>query len=100
MEDAAKIHRPQDGEKWDFAQFDSAQVCISIGTKPLVCRGKARFERDATLGNILRIPIEGDEQSGAACVIVAEQEYAGNIEPDSRYGCQYRFLPLDATAAF
>jgi hypothetical protein len=56
-------------------------------------RGTARYERDDLLGNVLRIPVEGDSP-GKPDVVLAEEDWNGSIIEDSQYGCDYCIVLL------
>jgi hypothetical protein len=55
-------------------------------------RGIARYERDGTLGNVLRITLD-DPRSDALHILFAEDQWQGAVSADSTYGCDY-FISL------
>lgn len=57
-----------------------------LGPEPFV--GRASFQRDDLLGNILRISLEGNF-AGAPEIIVAEKDWQGLITSGQAYGCDY-----------
>jgi len=81
-----------------LARYDNARFVVFLGDvahrSPL--RGIARFQRDDTLGNILRISLEG-AGPGSPALIVSEREWEGGvITPDYRHGADYcLILPTD-----
>ena len=70
-------------------QFDGSRFAIMM---PQICRrpfrGRARYERDDLLGNVLRIAIETDNP-GDPHILIAEDQWDGLIKTDSRFGCDY-----------
>jgi len=89
---------PPQREEPRFAQYDGKRMSVVMECrgKPVVVRGTARFERDDSLGSILRIIVDGEEP-GEAAIIVAEKDWKGEIIPDFKYGCTY-CLCLTSTA--
>lgn len=73
-----------------FASYDNARFVVFLGDvadgRPL--RGTARFQRDDTLGNILRISLD-EAGPGSPAIIVTEKEWDGVITPDFRHGVDY-----------
>ena len=73
-----------------LAEYDRARFAIFLGgvvrNEPLC--GRAVYQNDADLGNILRIALEGD-MPGRPELIVAEREWRGLITPDCQHGCDY-----------
>lgn len=84
----------------DLSQFNQARVAVVLEgvSRPVLCRGEAHYERDASLGNILRIWMDDGATSGA-CLIVAERGWDGRVVPDSEFGCDYRFIPRESSSA-
>ena len=74
----------------DLAPYDNARLVIFLGdvSAGKRLRGKARFERDDVLGNILRIALEG-VGPGSPELIVSEADWDGVIARDFQYGADY-----------
>ena len=72
-----------------FAQYDGRRfVFVAPQFKWGLLRGTARYERDDLLGNVLRIPVEGDSP-GKPEIVLAEDDWNGLITKDAQYGCDY-----------
>ena len=73
-----------------LARYDGARFTVFLENAgegmPLL--GRARFERDDALGNILRISIEGSGP-GSPAVIITEAEWDGVITRDFRHRADY-----------
>lgn len=82
----------------NLAAYDNARFVVFLGdvTERRPLYGRARFQRDDMLGNILRIPLE-EAGPGAPALIISESEWErGVITRDYRHGADYcLILPSD-----
>ena len=62
-------------------------VVLAIQGENRVVRGRAEWLWDATLGRVLRIFIDGPENSGMPEILLAPDALEGAVELDSEYGC-------------
>ena len=74
----------------DFSEFNEERVAIQL--PQLVFCGVASFQRDDTLGNVLRISGLKAEP-GAPEIILTENDWDGRIIPDLKNGCHFCFIP-------
>lgn len=70
-----------------FKRYDQCRFAIFLGlAHPLI--GKAHYQRDDSLGNILRFSLE-PETVGKPDIIIAEKEWNGLITTGRSYHCDY-----------
>lgn len=76
------------GVMLNLAQYDQKRmaVVVPMGTSKMVLRGDALYVHDATLGNCLRID---SQQEAGVEFLLQEDQFAGRIVKDDRYGCDY-----------
>lgn len=77
------------GDVMSLAQFDRKQmaVVVSVLGARRVLRGSATYVQDSTLGNCLRIDVP--EDADGLEILLKEDEFAGKIVQDQKYGCDY-----------
>ena len=80
--------------QWDFSQFDAKRIAIVLHGKDAspVFRGTAFFQRDPSLGNILRVKLDNQEESGNADFVISEAQWRDRIIPDVEHGCDFCFI--------
>jgi hypothetical protein len=74
--------------KPDLAQCDGKRIAVvlAIEGKRQVLRGVGHWSDHPTLGNALRIPLEGDP-SCASEILLTQDSWSGEVKPDTQYGC-------------
>ena len=84
------VHVSTSTAKYDLSQFDNCRIAVVLnpGQDPLV--GNASFQRDDSMGNILRIAIDGE--LGNPEIIIRESTWKGRIIPDLKFGCDYSLI--------
>jgi hypothetical protein len=81
-----RVSKPASGfQRYDRCRFAVVLSSLRGGT-PLM--GRAHFQRDDLLGNVLRIAVER-ASAGGTDIIIAENEWNGLITPGTSYGCDY-----------
>ncbi len=77
----------------NLASYDGARFSIFLGDvgEGMPLHGRARFQRDDALGNILRISFEGIGP-GSPAVIISEADWDGVIARDFRHDADYRLI--------
>ena len=78
----------RDHHRIDLHSLDLRRVAVvlEIEGNKVVCCGKAYYESDRSLGDVLRIAI--DDEPGQE-FILSESDWDGVIQVDDRYGCDY-----------
>jgi hypothetical protein len=61
--------------------------------------GVGQHEDDPLLGSVLRIRLNRGNSPGETDVLVSEKEWTGRIEPDTRYGGDFCFIPGQGSRA-
>jgi hypothetical protein len=79
-----------------FKRYDGKRFAIVLPAfRDRPFRGTAHYQRDDSLGPILRIGVEGDVL-GDPEILLVEREWNGLIAEDSRYGCDFSVLLLSS----
>jgi len=68
--------------------LDGHRVAIELTVvgRKVVCHGTASYEIDATLGRVVRVPLEGADGQE---IIVSEADFDGAVEVNGACGCQF-----------
>jgi hypothetical protein len=74
-----------------LSECDGKRIAVVLGIegKRQVLRGVGHWSYHPTLGNALRIPIDGD-QGCASEILLAEESWRGEAALDNQYGCEVR----------
>ena len=72
-----------------------ARIAVILPHRKVVI-GSANSEQDSTLGRVVRIDL-GDSQPGRPALIIAQEQWDANSQPDTEHGCDFRFV-LDVEA--
>lgn len=67
-------------------------VILSVESESKVLRGTGTYELDGSLGHILRIEMEED-QEGLQDLIIVEEQWNGSIRPGSGQNCDVCLIP-------
>jgi hypothetical protein len=75
----------------NLAQCDGKRIAVVLGIegKRQVLCGVGHWSYHPTVGNALRIPIDGD-QGCASELLLAEESWRGEVAVDTQYGCDVR----------
>ncbi len=78
-----------------FSQYHGKRIAIVLmyRNRPTMFWGAAQYQDDEVLGPVLRIRLQGGNTPSETDVIIAENEWDGRVVPDSRYGCDFCFIP-------
>ena len=78
------------GVVMSLEQFDQKRlaVVVPVPGASTVLRGTALYVNDPAVGNCLRIPIV-DEASTGLEILLKEEDWAGKIVKDEKYGCDF-----------
>lgn len=99
-DDNSKRPTPADSAHSAFgpglSRFDGYRIAVMLlhGSRHRVVTGTARFKREKSLGNVLRIRVEDDE-FGDPEVVICEDDWTGQFAVDRLFGCDY-FILLQA----
>jgi hypothetical protein len=78
-----------------FAQYHGKRIAIVLmyRNQPTMFWGAAEYQDDELLGPALRIRLNKNKSPSETDVVISEKEWKGRVEPDTRYGCDFCFIP-------
>ena len=79
------------GSSRALSTYDDTRIAVVfLLDQPVrVLRGAARYIRDWEQGNVLRIVLDQEAEESESAIVIAEDEWRGELRPDLQHGCDY-----------